>query len=90
MYSIFGRRFACRFLIETAQMEGRVILTCDKGFVARRLSRQSFLVQGRDKKEQLAEVIAAFNLQISNSSLLSRCAKCNGKFIPRSVPALFR
>lgn len=72
-----------RFLVDTAHTEGRVILTCDRGFVSRRLSNQTFYVQGKDKKAQLAEVIAAFDLQISNSNLLSRCAKCNGKFIPR-------
>lgn len=72
-----------RFLVESAAVEGRVILTCDRNFMNRRLTNQAFFVQGKDKKAQLAEVIAAFGLTICHSKLLSRCAKCNGRFIGR-------
>lgn len=70
-------------MVETAEREARVILTCDRLFVRRRLSDQTFLVQGLDKKEQLADVLAAFDLKVVSSDLLSTCAKCNGSFIPR-------
>lgn len=73
----------CRFLVESAAKEGRIVLTCDRNFMKRRLTNQAFFVQGKNKKAQLTEVIAAFNLTISDSKLLSRCAKCNGKFIGR-------
>ena len=36
-----------------------------------------------NKRDQLLEVLAAFNIEVKQDSLLSRCAKCNGTFIPR-------
>ena len=71
--------------MESAAAEGRVVLTCDRNFMNRRMTNQAFFVQGKDKKAQLAEVIAAFNLKINDSKLLSRCAKCNGRFINRYI-----
>ena len=85
MFLLFEAVLVYRFLMESAASESRVILTCDRSFVSRNLSPQTFYVQGKDKKAQLAEVIAAFDLKISDSSLLSRCAKCNGKFVPRQA-----
>ena len=72
-------------MVELAEREGRVVLTCDQGFIARRLTDQAYWVRGANKKAQLAEVLRVFNLQIDTASLLSRCAKCNGAFIPRRV-----
>ena len=37
-----------------------------------------------NKRDQLTEVLEAFNIEVKEGSLLSRCAKCNGTFIPRS------
>ena len=75
--------FIYRFLVETAEKEGRVILTCDRLFVRRGLSDQTYLVTAQDKRMQLAEVLAAFAITVEETDLLSRCAKCNGDFIPR-------
>ena len=36
-----------------------------------------------NKRDQLLEVLAAFKIEVKQDSLLSRCAKCNGTFIPR-------
>ena len=69
--------------METAEREGRVILTCDRLFVRRGLSDQTYLVTAQDKRMQLAEVLAAFAITVEETDLLSRCAKCNGDFIPR-------
>ena len=40
-------------------------------------------MQATNKREQLLEVLEAFNIEVQEGSLLSRCAKCNGTFIPR-------
>ena len=39
-----------------------------------------------NKRDQLQEVLNAFNIEVKEGSLLSRCAKCNGTFIPRCRP----
>lgn len=63
-------------------------MTCDRLFAQRRLSDYTFFVSGCDKKAQLTEVLAAFDLTVQPADLLSRCAKCNGTFIPRYWPFL--
>lgn len=77
-----------RYLVHTAESEGRVILTGDRLFVRRRLSNHTFFVHGADKREQLADVLASFDLKVEATDMLSRCAKCNGHFLPRQDPAL--
>lgn len=75
--------FCCRWLVETAEKEGRVILTADRGFIASRLSEQAYFVQAATKAEQLQEVLHAFSISVSQDDLLSRCVKCNGHFLPQ-------
>ena len=36
-----------------------------------------------NKRDQLAEVLGAFEVEVSERDLLTRCARCNGDFIPR-------
>ncbi len=36
-----------------------------------------------NKRDQLAEVLGAFEVEVSERDLLTRCARCNGEFIPR-------
>ena len=40
-------------------------------------------MRSTNKRDQLLEVLEAFNIEVKEGSLLSRCAKCNGTFIPR-------
>ena len=72
-----------RYLVDTAHEEGRIVLSCDKLFFRRRLTSQAYLVQGKTKQQQVAEVLEAFDLVIDQSNFMSRCGKCNGDFIPR-------
>ena len=72
-------------MVDAAVEEDRVILSCDKLFFRRRLSRQAYLVQGQTKQQQVNEVMQAFELTLEESSFMSRCGKCNGKFLPRWV-----
>lgn len=72
-------------MVDQAQAEERVILTCDSTFIRARHTEQAYMLGRTDKYAQLEEVVDFFKLQIDGDDLLSRCAKCNGEFIPRSV-----
>lgn len=79
------RHLVHRSLVERSQAEGRVILTRDTIFIQRGLSDQAYFVVSEAKKEQLEEVVAAFKLPVERETLLTRCARCNGEFLPESV-----
>ncbi|BDA45672.1 probable exonuclease mut-7 homolog at N-terminal half [Coccomyxa sp. Obi] len=84
----FGKneRFkAYRHLVTSAEEEGRVILTADTTFLRARYSDRGYLVRATNKREQLAEVLNAFNIKVEEDDLLSRCTRCNGTFIPRPL-----
>ncbi len=72
-----------RQMIDQAQSEDRVILTCDSVFIRARYTEQAYMVGRGDKYAQLEEIVEFFDLHIGEDDLLSRCAKCNGEFIPR-------
>ena len=57
------------------------------GLSLRRYSQQAYYVRATSKREQLAEVLGAFGIQVEEGDLLSRCARCNGTFVPRCRPA---
>lgn len=73
-------------MVDLAEAEERVILTCDRTFIRMGYSEQAFYVRTSNKQEQVREVLAHFNITIKADSLLSRCAKCNGTFFPRYPP----
>lgn len=70
-------------MVDIAQAEERVVLTCDRTFIRMGYSDQAFYVRTTNKQEQVREVLAHFNITVREDSLLSRCAKCNGTFFPR-------
>ena len=72
-----------RQMVDIAQAEERVILTCDRTFIRMGYSDQAFYVRTTNKQEQVREVLAHFGITVTEDSLLSRCAKCNGTFYPR-------
>ena len=74
---------ARRQMVDVAQAEERVILTCDRTFIRMGYSDQAFYVRTTNKQEQVKEVLAHFDITINEDSLLSRCAKCNDTFYPR-------
>ncbi|KAI7838473.1 hypothetical protein COHA_007736 [Chlorella ohadii] len=75
-----------RTMVERAEAEQRVVLTRDRTFVAANYSDQAYLVQRDTKREQLEEVIDAFKLSVQEEDVLTRCARCNGDFIPEPLP----
>ncbi len=76
-----------RALVERAATEDRVILTRDAIFMRRGLSDRAYYVRQERKREQLEEVISAFQLPVAREALLSRCARCNGEFGDAAVAA---
>ncbi|KAK1361152.1 3'-5' exonuclease domain-containing protein [Heracleum sosnowskyi] len=76
-----------RDLIEQADKEKRVLLTRDAKLLRHKylIQNQIYLVKSLLKNDQLVEVIHTFQLNISEDNLMSRCAKCNGRFIQRPL-----
>lgn len=79
-----------RQLIDQAQEERRILLTRDIKLLRRHMkpSNQAYRVKNLAKQEQLHEVIKMFNLKICEYQLMSRCIKCNGIFIEKSLTAI--
>ncbi|XP_019430744.1 PREDICTED: exonuclease mut-7 homolog [Lupinus angustifolius] len=78
-----------RELIEQAQKEKRVLLTRDAKILRHEylINNQIYRVKTLLKNEQLLEVIETFQLKISEDRLMSRCTKCNGRFIQKPLSA---
>ncbi|KAL0692269.1 hypothetical protein Bca4012_059449 [Brassica carinata] len=76
-----------RELLDQALKENRVLLTRDTKLLRHQdlAKHQIYRVKSLLKNEQLLEVIETFQLKISESQLMSRCTKCNGKFIQKPL-----
>ncbi|XP_021293226.1 exonuclease mut-7 homolog [Herrania umbratica] len=76
-----------RELIDQAYKEKRVLLTRDAKLLRHQylLKNQIYRVKNLLKNEQLIEVIEIFQLKISEDQLMSRCTKCNGRFIQKPL-----
>lgn len=72
-----------RELITKAQKEKRVLLTRDAKLL--RHDYQIYKVKSLLKNEQLLEIIETFQLSINEDQLMSRCTKCNGRFIQKPL-----
>ncbi|KAJ7965309.1 exonuclease mut-7-like [Quillaja saponaria] len=76
-----------RDLIGQANREKRVLLTRDAKLLRHEylIKDQLYRVKSLLKNEQLLEVIETFELNISEDQLMSRCTKCNGRFIQKPL-----
>ncbi|GMI71622.1 hypothetical protein like AT5G24340 [Hibiscus trionum] len=76
-----------RDLIDQANKEKRVLLTRDAKLLRHQylIKNQIYRVNSLLKNEQLLEVIEVFQLKISEDQLMSRCTKCNGRFIQKPL-----
>nr|GMD49636.1 exonuclease mut-7 homolog [Ipomoea batatas] len=76
-----------RDLIEQASKEKRVLVTRDAKLLRHGylIENQVYRVKSLLKNEQLIEVIETFKLEISEDQLMSRCTKCNGRFIQKPL-----
>ncbi|KAL2921763.1 Exonuclease mut-7-like protein, partial [Bienertia sinuspersici] len=77
----YSKKPESRELIEQAHKEKRVILTRDAKLLRHEylLNNQIYRVRSLLKNEQLLE------LKISEDQLMSRCTKCNGRFIQKPL-----
>ncbi|CAF1921147.1 unnamed protein product, partial [Brassica napus] len=76
-----------RKLLDQALKEKRVLLTRDTKLLRHQdlAKHQIYRVKSLLKNEQLLEVIETFQLKISENQLMSRCTKCNGKFVQKPL-----
>ncbi|CDP05028.1 unnamed protein product [Coffea canephora] len=76
-----------RDLIDQANKEKRVLLTRDAKLLTHNylIKHQIYMVKSLLKNQQLLEVIETFQLKICEDQLMSRCTKCNGKFIQKPL-----
>lgn len=64
----------CRWLVECAENDGRVVLTRDMAFMVARYTDQMFYVRSNTKQTQLVEVVTSFKPNCCRESFLSRCS----------------
>ncbi|KAL6953991.1 hypothetical protein U1Q18_041658 [Sarracenia purpurea var. burkii] len=83
----YSKKPETRVLIDQAQREKRVLLTRDVKLLRHEylIKNQIYRVKSLLKNEQLLEVIDTFQLKISEDQLMSRCTKCNGRFIHKPL-----
>ncbi|KAA8533575.1 hypothetical protein F0562_030991 [Nyssa sinensis] len=83
----YSKKPEARDLIDQAQKEKRVLLTRDAKLLRHEylIKNQIYRVKSLLKNEQLLEVIETFQLKICEDQLMSRCTKCNGRFIQKPL-----
>ncbi|KAH7543809.1 hypothetical protein ACOSP7_031404 [Xanthoceras sorbifolium] len=82
-----SKRPESRELIDQASKEKRVLLTRDAKLLRHQylIKNNVYRVKSLLKNEQLLEVIEMFKLKISEDQLMTRCTKCNGRFIHKPL-----
>ncbi|KAI3457977.1 hypothetical protein Pfo_014640 [Paulownia fortunei] len=83
----YSKKPETRDLIVQAQKEKRVLLTRDAKLLRHEylIKNQIYRIKNLLKNDQLLEVIETFQLKISEDQLMSRCTKCNGRFIQKPL-----
>lgn len=71
-----------RAIARIAAHEGRIVLTRDRGLLARRTVRGGVLVASDDLGAQLQQVVTELGLAIVRERIFSRCTACNGEVEP--------
>jgi uncharacterized protein len=70
-------------LAEISSLEGRILLTRDRGLLKRSQVTQGYCVRAKSPRLQVIEVIRRYSLETS-AQMFSRCARCNGLLKPIS------
>jgi len=63
-----------------ASDQGRILLTRDRGLLKRKIVNKGYCVHADEPLDQLAEVVAQFDLQ-NHVTPFQRCPRCNGVLI---------
>lgn len=64
-------------LAEISGRENRILLTCDRQLLMRKIVSRGIIIRSRNPEEQIIEVIKRLQLQ-SQISPFTRCIECNG------------
>jgi len=96
--ALFDPALDDRELARLAASTGRIVLTRDRGLLARRLVTRGLLVDHDHLAEQLRCVVEAFGLAVDPSRCFTRCLECNeptrevapGKVAGRVPPYVLR
>lgn len=80
----YSRSLSDKQLIETAKLEGRILLTRDLQLFQRAATQEveSLLVEGANEAEKLAGLAKRFALKLEVDVSVSRCPKCNAEIGP--------
>ena len=71
----YSNKFEDDEVLRIAERDNRIILTRDRGLASRRMNARCLLIESDNYKEQVRQVIAAFNLE--HFEMFSRCIECN-------------
>ncbi|PIA34752.1 hypothetical protein AQUCO_03700191v1 [Aquilegia coerulea] len=83
----YSKKPDARQIIDQVNKEKRILLTRDAKILKHQylMNNQAYRVESFYKNEQLLEVIQKFKLKIRTDQLMSRCTKCNGRFIQKPL-----
>eukprot|EP00041_Stephanoeca_diplocostata_P035465 m.1253231 g.1253231 ORF g.1253231 m.1253231 type:complete len:1429 (+) comp24704_c1_seq14:245-4531(+) len=73
-------------LFARAEETGRVILTCNKAFAARRDALRCYFLTAHAHKDQVREVTAHFGITFDESKFMSICSQCNTRGFIGPIP----
>lgn len=65
-------------MLKLGLTDQRVVLTGDRVVPRASNSQHVYLVKATNKKEQLAEIVKAFGIDLDTAGIMSRCNDCAG------------
>ena len=71
--------------IANVELQGRIVLTRDRTFMARRMTHRAYFVRAVDKREMVEEVVRRFAIPMQAGEIMSRCSICNGEFEKKTM-----
>ena len=74
-------------LADISHHEERILLSCDRRLLMRKLVNRAYFVRSRQPKQQLLEILSRYDLYELQKPL-SRCMNCNGKMKPVKKQAI--
>jgi uncharacterized protein with PIN domain len=77
--TVFSPRYDDADIMRIALREGRVILTRDRGLVARAAARDFIFIESQEHTEQLRQVFGALKLKPDLGRIFTICPECNRK-----------
>lgn len=79
--SLYQNDYSDEELAHISRLEGRILLTMDRGLLKRNLVTHGYCVRQRDPRQQLVEVVRRFDLK-REMRPFQRCLRCNGLLYP--------